>query len=960
MFKNVFAGMLLLCSLNLSAQSVKSKWVDSVFNSLTPAEKAAQLLMITASGYATAAQKQAMVDLVKKHNVGSVVITRGGPKSHSALVNRLQAAARVPLLFAITADAGVGQVLDSIKTFPRPLQQGAIQNDSLIFEMGREIAREMKTLGIHLNFAPNADIHYHDGQFPNSLNYFGDDKTLVASKSIWLLQGLHQGGVLACAKHLENPKKNRNIAQRDSSIFFDANRIDSIGFYPYLQLMQQGVDGLLTSHLDFVLQEKKKQLPAAVSELFVNQVVKQRLGYNGLTFCEIPYLKTQTKKNKAGEAEKLAFIVGNDVMIDPTNVAAAIKAIVKLTKRDKNLQAQLNASVRKILSAKYDAGLAQNKWVDTDNLNPKLHSASKRLLIEKMVESSITLLKNADNIIPIQHLDHQKFASISFGERENNPFTDALSKYAAFRHLSVTSLKDTVQLAGKVTEEMVVVTLFPNSKNFILQIAPIVKQLSLRHQVLVVSFGYTDDLKFLGELPTVLAAFASDEKAQQVTAEIIFGAVRSSGVLPLNIANVFLPSSGEETQTIDRFRFAEPEAAEMDAESLSKIKAIMQEAVESGATPGCHVLVAREGKIIYEQSVGSFTYENQQPVTDKTIYDLASVTKVSATLQAVMFMHEKGLIDINKKMSVYLPELKESNKRDYTIKDILTHQAGLWPFLPFWAQTVKDGNPLPEYYHSQKNDDYPFFVTDSLFAHKTMKDSLWRWIVNAKVRDKIDRTPFDYRYSDMGFYMLQRLAEKLLNQPLEDFLQQNFYEPLGATTLGYLPREHFSTSLIAPTEDDKLFRKRLLIGYVHDQGAAMHGGVAGHAGLFGNAIDLAKLGQMWLQKGRYGGHQYFKPETLELFTAKQFETSRRGLGWDKPVPSDPNGPTSIYASAKTFGHTGFTGTCVWVDPEFDLVYVFLSNRVYPDMTNNKILNANIRPRIQDLIYQSIFNYSAKH
>ncbi len=722
--------------------------------------------------------------------------------------------------------------------------------------------------------------------------------------------------------------------------------------------MQQGIDGLMTSHLDFVLQEKKKQLPAAISELFVNQVVKQRLGYSGLTFCEIPYLRKITKKKKAGKAEKLAFVIGNDVMIDPTNLAAAIRAIVRATKRNKALQAQLELSVKKILSAKYDAGLAQNKWAETDNLKLKLHAAGKRLLIQKITESCITVLKNADQVIPIQHLDQQQFASISFGESEKNTFAHTLSKYTQFRHFGITALKDTVQLGPGISEQVVVVALFPDSRNFILQIASIVRKLSQHHRVIVVSFGYTDDLKFLAEIPVILTAYAPDERAQQVAAQVIFGATGSSGTLPVNIASVFLPSSGERTTTTDRLRFAEPESAAMDYSTLSNIKSIMQEAVEAGATPGCHVLVARNGNVVYEQSVGSFTYENKIPVTDETIYDLASVTKVSATLQTVMFMHEKGLIDVNKKMSVYLPELKESNKKDFTIKDILTHQAGLWPFLPFWAQTVKEGRPLREYYDYQKSDDYPFFVTDSLFAHKSMKDSLWRWIVNAKIRDKIDRTAFDYRYSDMGFYMLQRLAEKILNQPMEDFLEQNFYQPLGATTLGYLPRQRFSAARIAPTEDDKLFRKRLLMGFVHDQGAAMHGGVAGHAGLFGSAIDLAKLGQMWLQQGHYGGHRYLKPETLQLFTAKQFESSRRGLGWDKPVASDPNGPTSIHASAKTFGHTGFTGTCIWVDPEFGLVFVFLSNRVYPDMTNNKILNANIRPRIQDLIYKSIFNYAA--
>ena len=361
---------------------------------------------------------------------------------------------------------------------------------------------------------------------------------------------------------------------------------------------------------------------------------------------------------------------------------------------------------------------------------------------------------------------------------------------------------------------------------------------------------------------------------------------------------------------------------------------------------------AMHGTQVADLSLGGYAFRRDY----ETIYDLASVTKVTATLQAVMFMQEHGLIDVNKKASVYLPELKDSNKKDFLIKDILTHQAGLWPFLPFWAQTMKDSTFMTSYYSTVASEDYPYPVATDLFASKSMKDSLWQWIIKAKIREKPARTPFDYRYSDMGFYVLQHLAEKILNQPMQDFLEQNLYEPLGAYTTGYLPLQKFASWQIAPTEDDKLFRKKLLTGYVHDQGAAMHGGIAGHAGLFSTANDLAKLGQLWLQRGQYAGHSYYKPETIDLFTTKQFEDSRRGLGWDKPPASDWSGPTSMFASSKTFGHTGFTGTCIWVDPEFNLVYIFFSNRVHPDMNNNKLLNASIRPRIQELVYQAIFNY----
>jgi CubicO group peptidase (beta-lactamase class C family) len=483
--------------------------------------------------------------------------------------------------------------------------------------------------------------------------------------------------------------------------------------------------------------------------------------------------------------------------------------------------------------------------------------------------------------------------------------------------------------------------------------------LSASHQVIVCDFGYPGLIDLAEHFSAFITAYSYSPEMLKLVPQVIFGALPAKGQLPFTVSANIKEGAGIETSFLKRFAYTVPEDAQMDGETLVGIETIANEAISTGATPGCHVLVARNGKVIYERSFGYLTYENKTPVTDETIYDLASVTKVSATLQAVMFLYEKGMIDINKKASSYLPELKRSNKSDFTLKDILTHQAGLWPFLPFWSQTIKDNQFIPEFYSKTRSDRYPLMVADSLYSPLSIRDSLWTWIIKSKVREKAARTPFDYRYSDMGFYILQHLAEKLLNQPIEDFIQQNLYEPLGASTTGYLPLQRFLFTQIAPTENDKLFRKSLLIGNVHDQGAAMLGGVAGHAGLFSNANDLAKLGQMLLQEGIYGGIQYYKPETVRTFTQKQFVTSHRGLGWDRPTGA-PNGSTSLNASQKTFGHTGFTGTCIWVDPEFNLVYVFLSNRVHPDMTNNKLINTNVRPRIHDVIYQSIFKYCQKH
>ncbi|NOS55952.1 MAG: serine hydrolase [Cyclobacteriaceae bacterium] len=955
----ILSFLLLLSPALLSAQASKQQWVDSVFQRLTTAEKIGQLFMIPVSSNATNEEISLLSAKLKKYKPGSLLITHGSPIRHVRLMKKLQSQANVPLMTAIRAEQGIASCLDSTIRFSPFLQLGAVRNENQIFELGAEMGQQMKWLGLHMNLSLNADIHIANDMYPGTLRYMSDNKHQATGKLIALMTGLQRSGVLVSASHLGNPKKDRHLAIQDSSVVLDVNNLDTVGFYPFQKLLQSGVDGIVTSNLDFVLSGKKKALLASVSDLFVADVIQKKLGYEGLTMVEMPYFRKASRKKRPGLAERLAFEVGHDVLIDPMDLSRSIKQIATATKKDKRLQLQLDQSVKKILAAKYDAGLHKLPIPEEDNLLLKLYSPKARTLQRELSAASITLLKNKKSLIPISLLENATFASVSFGKNENNEFNHYLSKYAEFTKHAVLSLKDTLGLGRKVNgSSIIVVSLYPPAKGITLQLASIIQRLSLNHEVIVCSFGDPEDLKFIQSEGTLIAGYTDDNQTQQAAAEVIFGGLPAKGQLPITVSEELKINNGILTDTLDRLSFALPEEVGMDSRALEKIKNIMKEAIEAGATPGCQVLVARHGKIVYEESAGWFTYDKKEPVNDQTIYDLASVTKISATLQTVMFMHEKRLIDINKKISVYLPELRESNKKDFTIKDILTHQAGLWPFLPFWAGTVKNSPTQGTYYQTELSDEYPFPVADSLFAHKSMKDSLWQWIVNAKVRDKITRTVYDYRYSDMGFYMLQHLAEKILNQPMHEFLEQNFYAPLGAYTMGYLPRQEFPASRIAPTENDQLFRKRLLVGYVHDQGAAMHGGIAGHAGLFGTANDMAKLGQMWLQKGRYGGQQFFKPETLDLFTAKQYADSRRGLGWDKPVASDPAGPTSIYASSKTFGHTGFTGTCIWVDPEFDLVYVFLSNRVYPDMNNNKILNANIRPRIQDLIYQSMFSYSA--
>ena len=931
-----------------SNAQTSNSWADSILNKMSLSEKIGQLFMIPVSTYASPRQTQVFEQLIKNYSPGSIYITKGGAKSHISMVNRLQQSSKVPLLVGLNAEWGLAQTLDSTFSFPQPMIAGANTDNTLMKDLGFQIGLQMRNMGVHINFAPHADV---DVPLENTvaLRYYSSNKKRVTEKTTAFVEGLSEAGVMAVAKHLPGIVPDRN--SKSTKNLFTVTWPDTVSFYSYRKLIEHNIGGLLTSHLHFSTMEKNKSVPAPISQIFVSEIIKKQDGFKGLAFTDIPYLKTIVRK-KRGETEKIAFQVGNDVLIAPQDIKKAVLKISKLVKKDTALMSQLNVSVKKILEAKYRAGLDREKITEPVNLGEKLFSPATFQIDHRLKEGAITLLQNSSGLIPVQMLDNRKFKLVTIGGLSPS-FVKSLNRYVPFEKITMNSLSDTLKVEKEIAGSLCIVSVAADTKGF----SHWIKKIAAIQSVIVCHFGNPGDLKYLKGIPVLLERY-DEASTGNVMAQAIFGAISTPGSLPVDIDNVFPEGTSIKTETLHRLSYSVPEEVQMDSRVLPKIDSIVNEALLIGATPGARVMVARKGKVVYDKSFGWQGVDKKLPVTENTIYDLASVTKVTATLQAVMFLYERGLIDINKKIAVYLPEFNESNKKDIIIKDILTHQSGLWPYFPWHINIVKDSALMKQFFQEKYSSEYPFPVSKNLFSHKSMRDSMWHWIVTSKMVEKKDRTPYEYRYSDLGLYIMQRLVERKLNQPLEDFVAQNFYQPMGAATTGFRPLERFAEDCIAPTENDMIFRKSLLVGYVHDPGAAMHGGVAGHAGLFSSANDLLKMGQMWLQKGYYGGSQYFKPETIGLYTAKQFETNRRGLGWDKPT-GDWSGSTGIYCSPATFGHTGFTGTCVWADPEFDLVYVFLSNRVHPEVSG-KLLSANIRTRIQDVIYQAIFKFEETH
>lgn len=948
-FKILFA--LFFLSLSGMAQTPKEKWVDSVFRTLSTNEKIGQLFMIQVSSHSDADILDLVERRVKSGLIGGINWTNGTLLGQAEQINLFQQHSEIPLLMAQDGSRGLGALLTDGPAFPSPLVQGAAFNDSLIYHAAREVGRQMKKMGLHMSFSPAANLPVPDRSIAD---VYAEHGFSVANKTVMHMKGLQAEGILACGRYY--PLFPRYVFDRKGRSALQLAK-DSLTAYPFDVLIREGLNAIMptTTGLPAFYEEKKSDQKKKFSELTLagfdnGTLLPDALGFKGLIVVDIQGMEARDKFED-GEAEIFAFRTGAHVILTSSNLSVIARKMRRLIRKEKGFAALLDKRIRTLLEFKFDAGLDRVPRVETDLIFAEINTPETRILERKIYEQAVTVLRDEPNHLPLASLESKKFAVLTTGDSiASRQFHKQVNRYVFADSFPAT---DTISWAD---HDEVLVPVFPSTEEPVIKsLLEIARKRGSRRPLIMVDFGSAAFKVYAGKFPVVLTGYTDDPQMISIVAQVIFGALPATGVLPVRFGE--LPSGTNHPKVeLQRLSYSFAEDAGMDSNTLQQIETIALEAINAKATPGCHVLVARKGKVVYDRSFGHLSYDQQSAVTEETIYDLASVTKVAATLQAVMFMYEKGLIDINKKASVYLPELRKSNKKDFTLKDILTHQAGLWPFLPFWAQTMKDSLHLPEYYSSAASPQYPFQVADNLYSALTMKDSLWNWIIKARIRDKPHRTPYDYRYSDMGFYILQHLAEVRLNQPMEDFLYQNLYEPLGAHTMGFLPLSRFPKSIIAPTEDDRLFRKKLLIGTVHDQGAAMHGGTAGHAGLFSNANDLAKFGQMLLQEGHYGGMRYFKPETVRYFAQKTYASSHRGLGWNKPIVSDWNSPTSLYASEETYGHTGFTGTCIWIDPVFDLVYIFLSNRVHPDMNNSKLLSANIRSRIQDVVYQSIFNY----
>ena len=915
--------------------------------------------------------KQEIARLITEHNIGGLIFFQGGPVRQANLTNYFQSISRVPLFIAMDAEWGVSMRLDSVINFPKAMTLGALPDDDLIYEMGKEIAYQFKELGMHINFAPVVDVNSNPNNPVIGYRAFGEEKRLVARKSIAYMKGLQDHGVMANAKHFPGHGDTESDSHYTLPVIrHSETRIKDIDLYPYREMIDNDLMSVMVAHLHIPSMDSERNKATSLSKYVVSDLLKKQMKFNGLVFTDALNMKGVSSYIKPGEVELMALLAGNDVLVFSQDVPKAKELILQAVADGKITQEEIDERVRKIIKAKFWAGLGKPQKIETKNLVKRLNSSSAELLTEKLYASAITVTSNKDDFLPLRQLEFKKMASLTIGGN-GSEFQKKLDKYARFEHFQISKGLDAASLdniENKLKDyDTVIIGLMgvsnSPSRSFGVTMTDynFIKKLGHNKNVVLVTFGNAYATKYVPEMPHNIIAYENNSYTQRLVPELIFGGRDANGILPVSLNLNIRAGAGGYLAGLGRLSYSIPESQGLNSEILARIDTVMEISIKRKAFPGGVVLIAKNGQVVFEKAYGHYDYSKSKEVTTETVYDLASITKVLATTQAVMFLESRGVIDMDRPIGRYIPELRNSNKGDLIIKDILAHEAGLLAFMPHYAKTVEAGNWKSEYYRQKEEPGFSLPVSNDMYGLNSLKDSLWIWTVKSDLRKpEPGWRRYSYVYSDLTMYLMQALVEKMTNQPLDEFLDQNLYEPLGLYTMSFNPMKKYPKEWVAPTEDDITFRKRLIQGYVHDPGAAMYGGVAGHAGLFGKANDLAVMMQMMLNGGKYGDVFFLDEKTIKDFTKRQSNQSRRGWGWDKPEPEKGKGGSAgVLAPKSTFGHTGFTGTCVWADPDNDLIFVFLSNRVHPDANNNTLLKDGVRPEIHDIIYQAMKSPSQK-
>lgn len=941
---------------------VQQQWVDSLYNNMSLEEKIGQLYMVQVFSSQSEQEKTNIVNLIRDNKIGGLIYSKGGPVRQAKLNNELQAAAKIPLLIGMDAEWGLSMRLDSTYAFPWNMTLGAVKNNQLIEQTGRQLGEHCKRIGVHFNFAPVVDINTNPNNPIIGNRSFGEDRDNVTDKALAFMKGMQSTGVLANAKHFPGHGDTEADSHKTlPTVSFDEKRIDSVELYPYKKLIKEGLSSVMVAHLNIPSLEPRDGYPSTLSENIVTSILKERLGFKGLIFTDALTMKGASSFSAPGDIDLAAFKAGNDVMLMSGDVPTAINKFIEAYNANEITEARLAHSVKKILMAKYKVGLNDYKPIGTYNLVSDLNRIKDDALYEILMENAITIARDTTNQLPFRNLETKKIAYVSLGDDSGSTFYQELKKYTKVHEIGADNLDE---LITKLQSYNTVIVGFHKSNDspwkdykFTNKELVWLQEIARTNNVILDIFAKPYallDLSTVTNIESVIVSYQNSKIAQEKSAQLIFGAIPAKGNLPVSAGEFFNVGDGKQANSLERLGYSIPERVGMSSYALKKIDSIANYAVNGKMTPGIQLVIARKGKVIYNKTFGKHTYEGSTKVESDDIYDIASLTKIVATLPLLMELEEQGIVSLDTKLSEIIPSYKNSNKKNVTLKKMLSHYAQLKPWIPFYYKTLdpETSKPSAKYYRKTRSKGFTVKVAPELYMRDDYKDS-----INTIIKDTELLSRLKYRYSDLPYYILKQYIESHYSKRLDELTTDHFYKSLGANNTMYNPYDKISDTKIVPSENDDYYRYQTVQGYVHDMGAAMQDGVGGHAGVFSNANDIAKIMQLYLQKGFYGGKRYFKNETLDKFNTCYYceSNNRRGIGFDKPQLGDA-GPTCGCVSMTSFGHSGFTGTYAWADPEQEIVYVFMANRTYPTSKGpNTLLREDIRTNIQAAIYEAIID-----
>lgn len=948
-----------LLARNTDAQKI---WVDSIIDQMSLDEKIGQLFMVQAYSNKDQKHEDFISEMITKYHVGNLIFMQGTPQKQVELTNKYQSLAKVPLMIGFDGEWGLSMRLKDTYKFPWNMTLGAIRDTSLIRQFGERVGEHCKRVGIHINFAPVVDVNVNPENPIIGNRSFGEQKENVASKAIAFTHGMQSKGVMASAKHFPGHGDTASDSHYTLPLLdFDRARLDSIELYPYRKIFDAGVGSVMTAHLNIPSLETDTNLPTSLSKNVVTNLLQNELGFNGLIITDGLNMKGATNYATSAEVDLAAIQAGNDLLLIPQDVPATVKLIKQALSLGTLSEERIDHSVRKILKAKYWVGLDEYKPIDLEELNDQLNSIEDEILHRKLVQNSITLIKNQKRTVPIANLEYKKIAYVKLGDDANEDFINMLKNYTKVDVVEAENLNEIIQKLKSY--EVVIIGYHKSNANpwksfkFNARELTWIQEIARRNEVVLDVFASPYSLlqiKSFENIETVVVSYQNSKLSQELSAQTIFGALTMKGKLPVSIGEEFKAGEGIQTYSLSRLQYGVPEEVGMSSKKLAVIDRFADSILKDKMAPGLQVLVARKGKVVFQKSYGFHTDRKEIPVKNTDIYDLASLTKILASLPLIMKAEEEKKIPLESKVKDFLPSFNNTNKADASVVEILSHTARLKAWIPFYKETQDSitHKNLKQFYKPKKNNRFTIEVAENLYLRNSYKDSIYHLIKKADQRETKG-----YKYSDLGYYLFKEALENYYQIPLNQLVEQKFYRSLGANRMTYLPLTKFEKKDIVPTEVDTYYRNQLLHGYVHDMGAAMLGGVGGHAGLFANANDVAKVMQMYLQKGFYGGRRYLKPETVDKFNKRYFKEDevRRGLGFDKPQLNPDVEATCGCVSDESFGHSGFTGTFTWADPVTEIVYVFLSNRVYPNSENRGLIKSNMRTKIQQAIQDAIIN-----